>query len=163
MSKRNHASSLYLHSMCPQIILSPAEMGTADRSLAREQWNLGFVFYHNTFHGIGSWISFHTQTSPSRTACYVRFRFANFWGLTEQGFRYFDAARRALKEERSVVMRETENTILLLREPARRHMDAERAIGGNIHGSPAPFPPFLLTPIRTGHLGGLLWTDVCGQ
>lgn len=33
-------------------------------------------------------------------------------------------------------MREAENTILLLREPARRHMDAERAIGGNIHGRP---------------------------
>lgn len=31
-------------------------------------------------------------------------------------------------------MRETENTILLLREPARRHMDAERAIGGSVHG-----------------------------
>ncbi|KAI9460806.1 hypothetical protein HD554DRAFT_2176484 [Boletus coccyginus] len=43
---------------------------------------------------------------------------------------YFDAARRALKEERSAVIRQTENTILLLREPARRHMDAERAIGG---------------------------------
>jgi len=27
-------------------------------------------------------------------------------------------------------MREIENTSLLLREPARRHMDAERAIGG---------------------------------
>ncbi|KAH0834869.1 hypothetical protein J3R83DRAFT_10498 [Lanmaoa asiatica] len=59
----------------------------------------------------------------------------NFWGLTERGFRYFDAARRALKEERSAVMRVTENTNLLLREPARRHMDAERAIGGNAHGS----------------------------
>ncbi|KAG8216501.1 hypothetical protein J3R82DRAFT_6617 [Butyriboletus roseoflavus] len=47
-----------------------------------------------------------------------------------QRAKYFDAARRALKEERSAVMRETENTILLLREPARRHMDAERAIGG---------------------------------
>ncbi|KAF8136952.1 hypothetical protein EV363DRAFT_1394542 [Boletus edulis] len=43
---------------------------------------------------------------------------------------YFDAARRALKEDRSAVMRESENTVLLLREPARRHMDAERAIGG---------------------------------
>lgn len=59
-------------------------------------------------------------------------------------------------------MRETEHTILLLREPARRHTDAERAIGGNIHGR-GQRSPFSLTPVRTGHLGGHLWTDVSGQ
>lgn len=42
-------------------------------------------------------------------------------------------------------MRETENTILLLREPARRHMDAERALGGNIHIRPY-FPPYSYSP-----------------
>lgn len=49
-------------------------------------------------------------------------------------------------------MRETENTFLLLREPARRHMDAERAIGGDIRGrlqrSPSYFAPLGLVVLE---------------
>ena len=60
-------------------------------------------------------------------------------------------------------MRETENINLLLREPARRHTNAERAIGGQFQRQGAIFLLFLLTPVRVGHLGGHLWADGCGQ
>ena len=49
--------------------------------------------------------------------------------------RFFRAAKQAFEEEQSNTRREVENTIALLKDTARKHMQAEKAIGGTLHRS----------------------------
>ncbi|KAN0085953.1 protein of unknown function (DUF3395) domain containing protein [Tylopilus felleus] len=94
-------------------------------SYLRQKWTLPIVLSPEN----NGTLALYSIIIPS-TALALGYHFVLKPRRRVQRATYFDAARRALKEERSAVMRETENTVLLLREPARRHMDAERAIGG---------------------------------
>ena len=47
--------------------------------------------------------------------------------------RFFNQARRELREAKSDVVRQAEETKLLLREAAQRHMDAEASVEGAKH------------------------------
>lgn len=49
--------------------------------------------------------------------------------------RFFRAAKQAFEEEQSNTRREVENTIGLLKDTARKHTQAEKAVGGTIHPS----------------------------
>ena len=44
--------------------------------------------------------------------------------------RFFRDARRALREEKAELQRETKETVRLLQDIAKRHMDAERECDG---------------------------------
>ncbi|KAG9311685.1 hypothetical protein JVU11DRAFT_7922 [Chiua virens] len=94
-------------------------------SYLRQKWTLPITLSPENDHTL----AFYSIVIPS-TALTLGYQFILKPRRRAQRAKYFDAARRTLKEDRSAVMREIENTILLLREPARRHMDAERAIGG---------------------------------
>ncbi|KAG6379727.1 hypothetical protein JVT61DRAFT_10261 [Boletus reticuloceps] len=94
-------------------------------SYLRQKWTLPIVLSPEN----NETLALYSIIIPS-TALALGYHFILKPRRRAQRATYFDAARRALKEERSAVMRESENTGLLLREPARRHMDAERAIGG---------------------------------
>ncbi|KAF9239280.1 hypothetical protein BU15DRAFT_62044 [Melanogaster broomeanus] len=82
-------------------------------------------------------LGYHFFLKPRRRAQRARYgEFClRFGGSAERGFRYFDNARRVLKDEKSELKREIENTTLLLQDPARRHTDAERAKRGNVLGN----------------------------
>jgi DnaJ family protein C protein 11 len=109
-------------------------------SYLRQKWTLPIVLSPEN----NETLAFYSIIIPS-TALALGYHFVLKPRRRAQRATYFDAARRTLKEERSAVMRDTENTILLLREPARRHMDAERALGGDIHVrlqiSPSSYSP----------------------
>ena len=48
------------------------------------------------------------------------------------GSRFFRQARRELREAKSDVVRQAEETRLLLRETAQRHMEAEASVEGGL-------------------------------
>ncbi|KIJ14593.1 hypothetical protein PAXINDRAFT_169736 [Paxillus involutus ATCC 200175] len=74
-------------------------------------------------------LALYTAVIPS-TALAVGYHFFLKPRRRMQRARYFDNARRALKDEKSELKREIENTTLLLQDPARRHTESERAKGG---------------------------------
>jgi DnaJ family protein C protein 11 len=53
---------------------------------------------------------------------------------------FLRAARRALEEDMSVIKRETEETLSLLKDTAQKHMQAENAKGGLCFRFISPIP-----------------------
>ncbi|KIJ61429.1 hypothetical protein HYDPIDRAFT_31300 [Hydnomerulius pinastri MD-312] len=74
-------------------------------------------------------LALYTVVLPS-TALALGYHFILKPRRRTQRAKYFDNARRTLNDEKSELKREIETTTLLLQDPARRHMDAERAKGG---------------------------------
>ena len=70
--------------------------------------------------------------------------------------RFFNQARRELREAKSDVVRQAEETKLLLREAAQRHMDTE----ASVEGEKQPPSYAFVSPIVYSSHGVCVWRQV---
>ncbi|KAH7882365.1 hypothetical protein F5I97DRAFT_1931555 [Phlebopus sp. FC_14] len=94
-------------------------------SYLQQKWILPITLSPDNDHNL----ALYTVMVPS-TALALGYHFILKPRRRAQRARYFEHARRALKDEKSELKREIESTIHLLQDPAKRHMDAERSKGG---------------------------------
>ncbi|KAI0938578.1 hypothetical protein AcV5_000221 [Taiwanofungus camphoratus] len=96
-----------------------------DMSYLGQQLSLPITLSHDCDTRLAFW----TTVVPS-TALVTAYWFILRPRRLRQRIEFFRKARRVLKEEKSDLLRETKETISLLQETAKRHMQAETSCGG---------------------------------